>query len=314
MVSDTKKFSADIPLFVSRGAALILGLIFLIAGMAKVVDLNEAARQANAYGLVKSPNLLLLLVWGLTLVECALGMALLLYYRVRPALVLTTCLLALFIAVLGWAWMTGVTEDCGCFGQWAPRSPGEAMLEDLVILILVIAAWLGYKPPVAFGRNKIKFLVVALASVASIVLPFVLGFSLSTVLIPGVEGPPIKPLTIVSGETINWDQEVYLVELMATDCGHCQDSVMDVNILADTPGVPPVIALCANTEEDVAIFQDAYLPEYPMLRVDEEHFWRLVATGAYPRFLLVVDGHVIHAWELDPPQAQDVLDRLESSS
>ncbi|MBI9074553.1 MAG: hypothetical protein JEZ02_04005 [Desulfatibacillum sp.] len=309
MTVASKKSSPTIPPVVSKGAALVLGLIFLAAGVAKAVDLNEAVRQAGAYNIVTDRTVLLFLVWGMVLAECALGAALVLRYRIRIALVGLALMLAVFFGALGWAWTMGLTEDCGCFGQWVSRSPGQALLEDIFLVVLLGLAWLRPES----GKSRVKPAAVVLVCLATLALPFAFGFSLDSVLLPGVEGPPVEPLTVLDGQAVDWSASPYLVELMSTDCLHCQESVMDVNILAATPGIPPIKALCFDSPEDIAAFRETYLPEYPLLRIAEKDYWRLVANGSSPRFLLVREGHVVRAWEVAPPLAGEILSILEPS-
>ena len=308
MTRVSKKISPTIPPYISKGAALVLGLIFLAAGAAKTLDMNEAVRQAGAYDIISDRTLLLFLVWALVVAEFITGAALVAGYRVRLALAGIAVMLIVFFGALGWAWITGVTEDCGCFGQWASRTPVQALMEDLFLFLLLALAWL--QP--GSGKDRARLAAVILAALVALGMPFAFGFSFDSVILPGVEGPAVEPLPVLDGQTVDWSASSYIIELMSTDCLHCQESVMDLNILADTPGIPPVIALSFDSQEDIAAFQETFFPEYPILRIPEEHYWRLVANGGSPRFLLVRQGHVVHAWEVEPPTAGKVLDILEA--
>ena len=96
-------------------------------------------------------------------VECALGAALLVNLKPRIALALTSLLLLLFLGVVGYAWATGATESCGCFGPWK-RTPGEAFVEDLVLLALADWAWWGRWPtPAPTNTAKLAFVGFAVA-------------------------------------------------------------------------------------------------------------------------------------------------------
>ena len=297
MTQAPKKSFPRISPYIAKGSAMVLGLVFIAAAAAKTADMNEAVRQAGAYAIVSDRTLLLFLVWALVAAEFAVGAALILRYRVRLALTGAAVMLAVFFGALAWAWGTGVTEDCGCFGQWSSRSPGQAFIEDLVLLLLLFLAWFHAD----YKKSPVKLAAVIAALLIPFGLPFAFGFSFNSMIIPGAEGPPVEPLPILSGEVVDWSGSPYLIELMSTDCLHCQQSVMDVNILADTPGAPPVMAMTYDSPEAIAEFRETYFPEYPTLRIPEEPFWRLVGAGASPRFLLVVQGRVVHAWEEAPP-------------
>ena len=73
--------------------------------------------------------------------ECALGLALILNWRPRITMPAATLLMAAFTALTGYAWLSNANLDCGCFGALAERTPGEAAVEDSVMLLLLLVAW-----------------------------------------------------------------------------------------------------------------------------------------------------------------------------
>jgi hypothetical protein len=60
-----------------------VGLILLAAGLVKAMDMELFIRQIMDYGIVSERLLLILSAWGLIALECALGVALLVFYRPR---------------------------------------------------------------------------------------------------------------------------------------------------------------------------------------------------------------------------------------
>ncbi|MBC8461613.1 MAG: hypothetical protein H8D67_26860, partial [Deltaproteobacteria bacterium] len=100
----------------------------------KATDMGLFIGQVRDYGIISQPIVLTLSAWGLIGIECALGVGLLVFYRPRLMLLLTAMLLLIFVGATSWAWLTGATEDCGCFGHWLKRTPGEAVLGNLILL------------------------------------------------------------------------------------------------------------------------------------------------------------------------------------
>src|SRR5439155_8889390 len=66
--------------------------------------------------------------------EIVAGAAAIMGYRRRLALGLLIGALMVFIGATGYAWSQGHTEGCGCFGRYAARTPGQVILEDLLLL------------------------------------------------------------------------------------------------------------------------------------------------------------------------------------
>ena len=101
---------------------ILLGLVFLVAGLLKGVDPDEFVRQVGTYGIV-SGKAALILAYLLIPLELALGAALVTSFRVRQAAAATALLLMVFMGATAYGWSRGRTEDCGCFGSFSPRTP-----------------------------------------------------------------------------------------------------------------------------------------------------------------------------------------------
>ena len=116
---------------------LILGGLFLYAGVLKLMDPDGFAMTINLYGLV-SWRVSTLLAYAIPTVEVVTGLALIL--DVRGALAAIVVQLLGFMCVLLYALHIGLDADCGCFGTPRatdndPVGPMEAFLRDGSMLI-----------------------------------------------------------------------------------------------------------------------------------------------------------------------------------
>jgi uncharacterized membrane protein YphA (DoxX/SURF4 family) len=107
--------SGPIVLVVRLLVRLILGGLFLWAGLEKAFDRQESILAVNAYdvlpeGLVRA--VAAVLPWA----EIAIGLLLILGLFVRFAGIATAVLAGVFIAGLAQAKARGLAIDCGCFG------------------------------------------------------------------------------------------------------------------------------------------------------------------------------------------------------
>lgn len=177
------------------GAAggIVLALVLLVAVYGKVLHPEAFADQIRAEGL----EILLSARWVAVLalaLEAGLGVALLLGLRNRPVLIAATALVVLFLVLTGraaWRDLQGLppldSGGCGCFGPLLERSPREAFVQDLFLLVPGLAlAWLGTGRP-ARARAVVAAAAGAAALTAGLALasPHLPLDDLATPLRPG---------------------------------------------------------------------------------------------------------------------------------
>jgi uncharacterized membrane protein YphA (DoxX/SURF4 family) len=118
----------------------ILGIVFLYSGGAKLIDPQSFAVIIEAFGLV--PEILIdPVALGLPFLEILVAFGLIL--DIRGSLAVTTVLMALFIAILGYAIHMGLDIDCGCFGPDDPEAEAFhglrlALCRDGVLMMGII--------------------------------------------------------------------------------------------------------------------------------------------------------------------------------
>lgn len=305
-----KKFSFG-GIITRRIFAAAVGIILLIAALLKSYDIELFMRQIKDYGIITDHLQLIVSAWGLITAELTLGAALIVYYRPRISVMLSIALFCVFIGATLWAWITGVTEDCGCFGSWVKRSPEGAMIEDLLITGALFISWPGrdYR---ASGGSFFRPLAVVLSLIAGMALPIVYGTPVQELLgIERGEGSVDKNLFSVQGlEGIDLEKGSFLFVLIGTDCLHCRDSVRDFNRLVKKSDVPEIIGLSADYEDQIDAFIEDLQPAYPLLQISEDDFYRLLGMGTTPYSLLVVEQHAIRTWDEEVPTVEEIVEAL----
>jgi uncharacterized membrane protein YphA (DoxX/SURF4 family) len=122
---------------------LAAAAIWLVAGVAKLRDLEQFHAQVQAYKLLPSA-LEAPFAYALPFVEVGLGLYLGLGLLVRPAAILGCALMVVFIAAMAQAWAGGLSLDCGCFGSLAREQVGlGTILRDATLGLpsLTLALW-----------------------------------------------------------------------------------------------------------------------------------------------------------------------------
>ncbi|MGQ9895994.1 MAG: MauE/DoxX family redox-associated membrane protein [Acidobacteriota bacterium] len=288
--------------YVGWGLAVLLGLVWLVAGVIKALEPFEFVRQVAGFQLIPGKAAQTTIAWALLVTECTLGAALILGYRLRWALVAAGCLTLIFMGALGWVIVAGIpVEDCGCFGSQIKRSPKEALLEDsLMLMATVVSGWLVW--PSRPGNSILKphrwrGLGVLLGALFGLLTPLAFGFPLG-----GGDWSQIK----VSGTTVNVAAGERLVALLDTECSHCQESVPKLNAYVNVKDFPQFVALCSNEEWRRKFFIQRFEAKFELGEISKDDFKRLLADGDTPRIVLLRQGRVLAVWDGAPPSLDEV--------
>ncbi|MGD8226943.1 MAG: hypothetical protein PVI20_04140 [Desulfobacteraceae bacterium] len=171
------------PTWVSRILAAAVGLILIGASVLKAIDVDLFVEQLGDYGIISHHTVLVLGAWGLICLEFGLGVALLIYYRPKISLPLAGMLFLVFLGGTGWMWLSGTTEECGCFGDVIKHTPQQAVVHDLIFLAATGLAWMGSLHGKT-AQSRVKFLTVVVACLVGLLLPVAFGFSVSKITQP----------------------------------------------------------------------------------------------------------------------------------
>jgi hypothetical protein len=130
--------------WVGRLAAVVLGVVLLLAAYAKAVDPRLFALQLAELLPVPASLAfpLAILIIGF---EAGLGAALVRGWRHPVVLAATTATFIVFLGVVTWQLFrpSEVAGGCGCFGQLLERTPQQALYEDVAFVLLTGLAWVG---------------------------------------------------------------------------------------------------------------------------------------------------------------------------
>jgi uncharacterized membrane protein YphA (DoxX/SURF4 family) len=122
---------------------LVAAGIWLAAGIAKVTELDHFRTQVAAYDIL--PHALIApFAYALPFVEIGLGLYLAVGLLIRPAAILASVLMVVFIVAEAQAWYRGLVLDCGCFGSISLQRVGlGTILRDVGLGLpsLAMAIW-----------------------------------------------------------------------------------------------------------------------------------------------------------------------------
>jgi uncharacterized membrane protein YphA (DoxX/SURF4 family) len=143
--------------WISTGARLVLGGVFVVAGALKAVDPQSSVAAVRAYELLPG-SLATVVGWGMPFAEIALGLLLLAGIATRVVAATTGLLLLVYMSAVISAAVRGLSIDCGCFGGGGVVAPGDTaygteLLRDTGLLLL--ALWLVWQPRSRFSLERL---------------------------------------------------------------------------------------------------------------------------------------------------------------
>jgi uncharacterized membrane protein YphA (DoxX/SURF4 family) len=138
-------------------ARLVVGGVWIAAGVLKLPDPTENVRAVRAYQLLPE-SVVPLVGHALPIVEVLVGACLVLGLLTRANAVVSAVLLVAFIVGISSAWARGLSIECGCFGGGGgPAENAEAkypweLARDFGLLLL--SAWLVYRPKTPWSADS----------------------------------------------------------------------------------------------------------------------------------------------------------------
>ncbi len=293
-----------------------MGLVFLLSGGIKIWEpvlfFWEAVPHVGLIGLGVYTRELAQLAMILGPLEWGLGLALLCNWRPRLVMPATTALMVFFVVVAGLALYRGGGGNCGCFGALIERTPGEALVEDLVMLGLLIFSWRVLLRHQVAEWSHGRWAVIAGTVMALVVTGLRLVPDLDRLqdsdLRPGVRLAGLK----LKGAEVDLGQGVHLVELFSPKCNQCMREVPKLNEWSRTEGLPPILGLTGFVQDSSELkeFRDRLQPLYPTASISSTDFLRLTAGHGYPRLALLRKGEVVRVWEHNTMPSADEIRSL----
>jgi uncharacterized membrane protein YphA (DoxX/SURF4 family) len=281
---------------------VLLGLVFLAAGVAKVADLGFFTYELMKLPLGLPNPVLFALAQAFTVVEITLGVGLLLNLVPRFSLPLSLALLFMFVGIALWAQFGHLTNSCGCFGSILRRSPVETLIEDTVFIMLGMLAW-GF---------TVKGAPVTRLRVAILGVGFLAALSLPYVIPKWKPGPLVKPLSFseltIQGTDLQLGKGEYLLAVMDAKCASCRTALPRLNEISARTDVPRLVAVTPSTRGGFDSFRAGQRVDFPVTNVAPGEFRSLNVKKS--SLLWLKDGTVKRAWPMDSLPSTPELIRM----
>ena len=227
---------------ISRIVGLLIGSLFLLSGLSKIIDSNGFIFTLFHYGFGEFSYVAPLI----SPVEVVLGVCLLLNYRVRRVSVVALLLTFAFTVAFLYAHFARGVEDCGCFGDWIQLSSGVAILKNF--LIMGGPLFLILKSPAPPQSRNWKIVIISTFAAFSFALSgYTIDKSLSTALsINNLEGKKLDDTSL--NEIANQVKaDRYACFIFSPSCPHCWNATENIKSLKNSGLYDDVIGVVADS-------------------------------------------------------------------
>lgn len=199
----------------SASCAIVLGLLFIVAGVWKVTDPYGASVRLSQLLIPASFSLTAAIALGI--VETFAGLLLLVPRFRRWGAWLTGALLVVFMAYVGVFYGRLQGEECSCF-PWLKRAVGPGFfIGDAVMLLMAIAAGKWARRP---DTRRAAGLMFAAVSVFALV-----SFGMAATRLTGTQAP--QSIT-ANGQAFSLQEGRIFIYFFDPECSHCDQAAREM--------------------------------------------------------------------------------------
>lgn len=241
----------------------------------------------------------------LIICELLLGLGLLSGLWRRFVNISTAAMLLGLSAFLLWRLLLGDRESCHCFGPLLDLNPGQSLVKNLLLALMLAISWKA--PGFAFLNSRPRLMPVlaaliglALASMVFALRPPSLWYRLGA----KNKGELVENLWAPNAEELGLDQGRQLLVFLSPLCEHCQHCISKLTTIVsrhglDTENIHLVFMVVAQNEEENPLllpyfFEQAGVgdPHYDTVHLPAAEFIS-ITNGVMPLVCLFEDGELL---------------------
>lgn len=276
--------------------SIILGVLFIISGLGKVIDTSGFSNLISQYGL----GYLMVLSPLIVVFEILLGLFLILLINPKQCAMVSFGLLAIFTALFAFAHFKYGVNNCGCFGttQHINLPPIFSFIRNFILIGMSLIVWIKYPKEkkiklrissrgvgtlkLAYITNWKKYLIITVMSISI----FTAGFTFKTpyflrnkLEIHEFQGQNIKN-TELSNYIKTSPDSTYLFFCFSYTCPYCWNSIENLRQYQKTNTVDRTVVFAIGEQKDKLIFNENFkldfnIKDLPAIEMDK-------LTDSYP--------------------------------
>ncbi|MDL2223891.1 hypothetical protein LJB92_01085 [Bacteroidales bacterium OttesenSCG-928-M06] len=266
--------------------SLISGLVFLVSGVAKAIDVSYFSNVITLYGFENLQFISPLVI----LSEVAIGLLLIFQIWQKRSAFLGVILVVGFTIVYAYGIAFKGVEDCGCFGKIAELKtlPIITFLRNAIMLYFLIMVW-------RKGENQNRFqgwIAVAVLAFMCLVV-FMIGYTYPKAgkrkkekdyVAQSIENTVLRDFVTTSKDS------TYLVFAFTYTCPYCLNSIANLKEYEQSGVVDRVVGLALGDSIVEAEFIDVFKPNF-IIRNCSKDLLRL--TSNFPTAYYIRNDSVV---------------------
>lgn len=286
------------PSFAKSALKVLLGLVFVVSAVLKVVDMDKFEIYVYSYHFF-SLNASFFVARMAIVLELVLGFGLISHCFHKLMWWGSMAMLGGYTLLLMYALVMGRTDSCHCFGDFLQLDPKQSLIKNgvLMLLFLLIYRMESWKTP-------FRWLMLCLIIMASTIGVFVASppdnltsnfdpeQNLQTELFDAMlDDAPLNSLHLREGKQV--------VCVFSTGCDYCQMAARKLSLMQQFYGFPAdrITYVFMGNEESMAKFYDQSesVPYRGVLYPDVVRLLKAI-NGKFPVIVLLDNGQVVREY------------------
>ena len=279
---------------------IFLGLLFIVSAILKIADMDKFEIYIYSYHFF-SLNFSFLVARAAIIAELVLGIGLVSNCFHKLMWWGSVLMLLGYTGLLFYAFFTGRTDNCHCFGDYLQFNPWQSIIKNIVLLALFILVY-----RVKGWRFRGEWIALIAVVVGCAVAVFIISppdnytpsYRSSNELqrdlfYEDLQQPPLDSLNLTEGKKV--------VGIFSSGCEFCMLTARKLSLMQQFYGFPEedVFFIFMGTEEGVEKFyQESESTKYHYIIYDDVIRLLQMNNGMFPILLLMNDGVVEHEYGL----------------
>ncbi|MDZ7970332.1 MAG: hypothetical protein RM368_36295 [Nostoc sp. DedSLP03] len=277
-------------------SSFVVGSVFLVTGVVKALAPTRFIIHISQLQLLpQKANIGAAIAF--TILECVLGVALILRLFPQWLFLGTIVLLLLLSSLTYWSTSTKRTDDCGCYNGLIDISPKQSLLLNALYITLMGLAWFYPVPDILTVSQQVTVLLIYLTTSCLLTAVSYIYFWKQKKSILNLE-----PLQVNRRWQLQWLKEYpeslttgeKLVVFLMPGCPTCKNWLKVLKVVHQRTDLPDVVAGVPQTSEQVQEFVQSNNINFPVVAMSPTVVARL--TNAFPTAVLLEDGMIREKW------------------
>ena len=274
---------------------LLLGLVFLVSGFAKALDVSAFADVIASYGFAG----IRFMAVPVVIAEIIIGLLLVLRIGEKTTALITAILLVVFTIIYSYGLIFKGVEDCGCFGNIKALNSSPVLLYIRNAILIFLAVDIYRFSSDVWKTSPVAIIVFVLIL---IIASFISGYTSENFFKNKkyifekyeVKGSALSEFAHFSNDS------TYLVFLFSYSCPHCMNSIANIEMYEKTGAVDKVIAL-AYDNDSIAHerFDQYFTPSFEITDYSDKSLFKL--THSFPKMYYIRNDSVIFEYTGEIP-------------